>query len=66
MIYFGNVAAGLFAPTVFLHFCLTFPETPRWLQKKARVALLYVPAAVLFADLCRHVLGIPADGTFAD
>ena len=25
IIYFGNVTAGLFAPTIFLHFCLTFP-----------------------------------------
>ena len=26
VIYFGNLVAGLVAPTVFLHFCLVFPE----------------------------------------
>ena len=47
LIYFGNVAAGIFAPTVFLHFCLTFPERRKWLQKPARVVLLYLPAMLL-------------------
>ena len=47
VILFGNVAAGLFAPTLFLHFCLTFPEPRPWLRSKLRVALLYVPAIVL-------------------
>ncbi|MGA2194732.1 MAG: ATP-binding protein [Bryobacteraceae bacterium] len=47
LILIGNVAAGLIAPTLFLHFCLTFPEPRKWLQKPARVALLYVPAALL-------------------
>ena len=49
VIYFGNVAAGLFAPTIFLHFCLTFPEPRKWFATPARVALLYVPAALMFA-----------------
>src|SRR5207248_3637417 len=49
VIYYGNVAAGLLAPTVFLHFCLTFPEPRKWFLGKTRKALLYVPAAVLFA-----------------
>jgi len=49
VIYFANVAAGLFAPAVFLHFCLTFPEPRPWFRPKLRVALLYLPAAFLFA-----------------
>jgi signal transduction histidine kinase len=49
IIDYGNVAAGLFAPTIFLHFCLTFPESPKWLQNRVRVGLLYVPAVLLFA-----------------
>ena len=49
IIYFCNVAAGLLAPTVFLHFCLAFPEPRRWLRAKSIVALLYVPPALLFA-----------------
>jgi hypothetical protein len=48
VIYFGNVAAGLVAPSVFLHFCLTFPEPRKWLWKPVRVAMIYVPAAILF------------------
>jgi PAS domain S-box-containing protein len=48
LIYFGNVAAGVLAPTVFLHFCLTFPEARRWLAKPLRQALLYAGAAVVF------------------
>ena len=28
VMYWGNVAAGLLAPTIFLHFCLVFPERP--------------------------------------
>jgi len=48
VIYFGNVAAGLLAPTLFLHFCLTFPEPRRWFARNTRVVWLYVPAALLF------------------
>jgi PAS domain S-box-containing protein len=49
VIYWGNVAAGIFAPTIFLHFCLTFPEARGWLRKRGRVALIYVPGTVLLA-----------------
>ncbi len=49
VIYFGNVAAGLFAPTVFLHLCLTFPEPRNWFRGKLRIGLLYIPATVIFA-----------------
>jgi signal transduction histidine kinase/GAF domain-containing protein len=47
VVYLGNVVAGLVAPTVFLHFCLTFPEPHGWFQKRYRRALLYVPAGLL-------------------
>ena len=48
VMYFGNVAAGLLAPAVFLHFCLTFPESRKWFAKPVSVALLYLPALLLF------------------
>src|SRR5690349_8248813 len=48
IIYFGNVAAGLIAPTVFLHFALTFPEARPWFRTRLRQALVYLPAALLF------------------
>ncbi len=39
VIYYGNVLGGLLAPTIFLHFCLSFPEPRRWMRSK--IALLY-------------------------
>ena len=47
VIYWGNVAAGVFAPTMFLHFCLAFPEPRRWMRSRWAEAALYLPAAVL-------------------
>ena len=49
VIYYGNVAAGLLAPTIFLHFCLTFPERNGWLAKPGRLFLLYVPAIAILS-----------------
>jgi hypothetical protein len=57
VIYFGNLAAGLVAPAVFLHFCLTFPEPRRWLQKRLRVAVIYLPGALLFAVFVAFATG---------
>jgi len=48
VIYFGNLVAGLLAPTLFLHFCLVFPEPRRWFRTRTRMVLLYVPAALIF------------------
>jgi two-component system NtrC family sensor kinase len=53
VIYFGNVAAGILAPTIFLHFCLVFPDPPKWLARRASLALLYIPG---FALLTVYVL----------
>ncbi len=49
LIYYGNVAAGVLAPAIFLHFSFTFPEPRKWFGTRAGVALLYAPAALLFA-----------------
>lgn len=47
-IYWGNVSAGLFAPAMFLHFCLAFPEPPRWLASRmSRAAIYLAPLAFL-------------------
>lgn len=44
VMYWGNVMAGLTAPSLFLHFCAAFPESPsRWVRGR-RAFLLYVPA----------------------
>lgn len=47
MIYLSNTAAGLLAPAAFLHFCLSFPQAPRWLRHWWQKTLLYVPAAII-------------------
>ena len=47
VMYWGNVAAGLLAPTIFLHFCLTFPRPRLWVRGFARSALLYLPALAI-------------------
>lgn len=63
VVYFGNLAAGLLAPTIFLHFCLTFPESRKWIAARWRQALLYIPATALllvFMGVASGVLRISA------
>jgi signal transduction histidine kinase len=62
IIYFGNVAAGLIAPAVFLHFCLTFPETPKWLSPPLKAAIFYVPGALLFVIYLSSTSGVLSTG----
>ncbi|MFZ0592390.1 MAG: ATP-binding protein [Bryobacteraceae bacterium] len=49
VIYWGNIVASLFAPSLFLHFCLTFPDTKSAFRTRFRAFLLYVPALLLLA-----------------
>jgi two-component system, NtrC family, sensor kinase len=49
VMYYGNVLAGLFAPTIFLHFCMAFPERRGWFRRGSRVVLAYLPATFLSA-----------------
>jgi len=62
IIYFGNIAAGLIAPAGFLHFCLTFPETPKWLRPRINAAVFYVPAALVFATYVASTSGVLTAG----
>ena len=55
----------LLAPTIFLHFCLVFPERPAWLKRTGVSALFYVPAALLFGGLCPGGEGDAAGGGVA-
>ena len=61
VIYYGNVIAGLLAPAIFLHFCLTFPEPRRWLRGKA-IALYLAPLALgaIYLGLATGTLRVPA------
>src|ERR1700733_80104 len=49
VIYYGNVLAGILAPTLFLHFCCIFPEPQRWARWQPLTTLLYLPGLVLAA-----------------
>jgi two-component system, NtrC family, sensor kinase len=46
-VYYGNVLAGIAAPTLFLHFCCIFPEPQRWIRRRSMAALLYLPGLAL-------------------
>ena len=52
-IYWGNIAAGVLQPALFLHFVLTFPEKREFVRKHPwLLALVYIPSALL---LTAHV-----------
>ncbi|MBV8819594.1 MAG: PAS domain S-box protein, partial [Acidobacteriaceae bacterium] len=57
-IYWANVVAGILAPTIFLHFCLVFPERRKWLPVKGGAVLVYVPAVALLAVFFLVVQGM--------
>jgi len=52
-IYWGNVVAEVLAPTIFLHFCMVFPERPKWLERPGLSSFFYLPGALL---LVLHLL----------
>jgi signal transduction histidine kinase len=58
VMYWGNLAASLLAPAIFLHFCLTFHERPRFLQRRGAWLLLYVPSAMLLALVALSAEGL--------
>ncbi|HYP13215.1 MAG TPA: ATP-binding protein [Bryobacteraceae bacterium] len=49
VVYWGNILAGILAPTTFLHFCLSFPESRGWMKRRGSTALIYLPGSLLFA-----------------
>ncbi len=55
-IYWGNIAAGVLQPALFLHFVLTFPEKRLSVRKHPwLLALVYVPGTILLAT---HVIAM--------
>jgi hypothetical protein len=61
--YWGNLAAGLIAPAIFLHFCLTFQERPRILQRRGGWFLLYVPSLLLLGLVAAVAEGVLKSST---
>ena len=61
--YWGNLASSLFAPAIFLHFCLTFHARPKFLESRRAETLLYVPSALIllfFIGTAEGILRFPA------
>ncbi|HLH17462.1 MAG TPA: ATP-binding protein [Bryobacteraceae bacterium] len=61
VILFGNLAAGLLAPTLFLHFAVTFPEPRMGFRRPVERVLLYVPAGLfllLYAGVASNAVRI--------
>lgn len=56
--YWGNLAANLLAPAVFLHFCLTFATPPKFLRGRGASLLLYLPSIFLIALVAATAQGI--------
>ncbi len=56
--YWGNLVGSLFAPAVFLHFCLSFHLCPKFLRRPGGWLLLYLPSLALLAVLAASAEGI--------
>ncbi|MBV9405578.1 MAG: PAS domain S-box protein, partial [Acidobacteriaceae bacterium] len=57
-VYWANLTANLFAPAIFLHFCLTFHMRPRFLERRGSWLLLYLPSAILLAIVAASAEGV--------
>jgi two-component system NtrC family sensor kinase len=58
VVYYGNQIAGWLAPTLFLHFCLTFPEPKKWWRERIHAPLLYIPGLAYTLVLVAVALGM--------
>ena len=56
-IYLGNIVAGLMAPALFIHFCLTFPA-PRRARNAWQTLGVYLPALSLIALQVAVAMGV--------
>ena len=58
VIYWANQVAGWLAPTLFLHFCLTFPEPRKWWRERIHGPLLYIPGLLYMLVLMGVAFGV--------
>jgi PAS domain S-box-containing protein len=49
--------AGFLAPTLFLHFCCTFPDRQKWIRHRGAALAIYVPGLALLAVQSGFILG---------
>ena len=60
-IFWSDLAAYVFLPPLFVHFCLEFPVKHRWIQKsRFLVPLIYLPGSLLMMTWISYVTGILA------
>ena len=60
-IFWSDLAAYVFLPPLFVHFCLEFPVKHRWIQKyRFLPPLIYLPGALLLITWISYVTGILA------
>src|SRR5579862_7227485 len=58
-IFWFDLAASLFLPPLFLHFCLEFPERSKWIKQwPGLLYVIYFPAAILFVAQLAFISGI--------
>src|SRR5688572_2922490 len=57
-VFWLDTAAVLFLPPLFLHFCLKFPNRPRFERHGGLLWLLYAPGALLMAVWAAFVYGL--------
>ncbi len=57
VIYLGNVAAWFLAPTLFLHFCCSFPDRQGWIRRRGAALLLYLPGLALLTVQLGFIFG---------
>ncbi len=58
ILYWGNFAGQLFAPAIFLHFCLSFHSIPAFLRRRGAALLLYVPSAAILLVVAATAEGL--------
>jgi len=58
ILYWGNFAGNLFAPAIFVHFCLTFYHKPDFLKRRNLWLLLYAPSAIFLAVVASTAQGV--------
>jgi hypothetical protein len=56
-IYLGNVMAWFLAPTLFLHFCFTFPDRQSWIRHRGAAVLVYLPGLALLTVQSGFIFG---------
>ena len=56
-IYMGNVLAWFLAPTLFLHFCFSFPDQQGWIRRRGAAILVYLPGLALLTVQAGFIFG---------